>query len=206
MPGRELKLRTNILNATIDENSDFSNKQIKMYQISIKNLTDSWIDIDSVNLGNSPNSINILMGGKISSWIEACNLENKVSNYNMELFLGSVAASGAIVGAVSNSSTTSKVAYSISLGAIAASGVKEIIDSKGKAEFQSTFPDGHLFRHFIIPPNKVIQRWILIENPKEEDLEFIMTSKNKEVGSISFEIKKEAAYVPEPEDLSTPKR
>jgi hypothetical protein len=191
MPGKDLTLNTTSLRATIDENSNFSNQKIKMYQISIKNLTDTWVEIDSANLIDSSNSINVLMGSKLNSWIEACNLEKRVSNYNTALFLGAVAAAGAVVGSTANNNSTSTVASSIALGAIGAAGVKGMIDSKNKVEFQMAFPDGHLFRPFMLPPLKVIQRWLLIENPNEENLQFSMVSKNKDIGTVSFEIKKE---------------
>ncbi|HXH74991.1 MAG TPA: hypothetical protein VNJ08_08500 [Bacteriovoracaceae bacterium] len=54
------------------------------------------------------------------------------------------------------------------MGSITALAVKGFQDSKKKAEFQQAFPDKHIFQKIVIPPGKVIQRWILVQNPEEE--------------------------------------
>lgn len=190
MPGKELNINSKYLGATLSENTAYSSDEIKMYQVSVKNLTNEWIEIDSAIIGKNIVSAKILMGDRISSWIEASTLENRVSDYNTQLFLGALAATGAVVGVTSKSSTTSAVGFSVSLGSIAASGVKDIMESKNKAEFQATFPEGHILRPFVIPPKKVIQRWIIVENPKKEDVLMTLISKSAGVGEVSFYLNK----------------
>ncbi len=196
MPGADLHLNSKLLSATVVENSDFSNEKIKMFQVSINNLSDSWIDIDSVTLNDPSASVEVLVGPKMSSWIEACKLERSVSNYNTSLLLGSLAVAGAVVGGVSNNNTTSTVGYTFALGAITAAGVNDFIGSKNKVEFQRALPESHLLHPFIIPSQKVIQRWIIVENPKSVNLKFTLNSKVKEVGAVSFEIAPPVTFAP----------
>ncbi len=122
-----------------------------MYQLSIKNNTSEWLELEGAKLGASKN-VDVLVGDRITSWVEACLLEKKVSDYNTALVLGAVAVGGAVV----------------ALGSISAMAVKDYQRSKNRADFQKAFPEKHLFQSSIIPPGKVIQRWILVENrPKE---------------------------------------
>jgi len=195
MPGSDLKLNTNLLSATVREDSDYSSDKIKLYQISIQNTSNVWIDIDSVALEDPTSTASILVGAKMNAWLDACKLEKSVSDYNKDLFLGSIAAAGLVVGGVSRNSTTSAVGLSLAAGAITAAGVRELIDSKNKAEFQESLPEGHILRTFYIPSLKVVQRWIIVENPKNVDLKFVLKSKVKEVGNIPFVI---SASRPEP--------
>ncbi len=188
MPGSDLNLNTNLLSATVNEDSTYSSDTIKLYQISLKNTSTVWIDIDSVTLEDPTSSASVLVGGKMNAWIDACKLEKSVSDYNKEIFFGSIAAAGIAVGGLSQNNTTSVVGLSLAAGALTAAGVKELIDSKNKAEFQESLPEGHLLRPFYIPSLKVVQRWVIVENPKNVDLKFVIKSKVKEVGSVSFVI------------------
>lgn len=185
MPGKSVGINNSFISATIKENPDYSNENIKMYQLSIKNSSTEWVSIDSTVLGSAPTA-KVLLGDKISSWIEACALEKKVSDYNTALLLGAAAVAGSAVMATSRNDTTAVIGASVALGAIGVAGAKDLMESKNKAEFQASFPDGHIFRSFLIPPKKVIQRWILIENPNKEKPVMTLISKNKIVGEISF--------------------
>ena len=188
MPGSDLKLESNLLSATYKLNSTFSSDTTKMYQISISNLSNSWIDIDSVTLSDPSASVQILIGSKMNAWIEACRLEKEVSDYNTALLLGSLAITGAVVNGVSSNSSTANIGHTVSMGAITAAGLKAFVDTKNYVEFQSLLPETHLLRSFYIPSQKVIQRWIIVENPKNVNLKFTLNSKVKEVGALSFEI------------------
>lgn len=195
MPGNDLNLNSKLLSATVSEHPDFSNDKIKMYQIAIKNLSNSWIDIDSVLLEDTTGSAVVLVGPKMNSWIEASKLEKTVSDYNTSLLLGSLAIAGAVVGGTSGNDTTSTIGYSFALGALTAAGIKDFVQSKNKVEFLNSFPETHLFHPFVIPSQKVIQRWIIVENPNFVNLKFVLTSKVKEVGPLSFEIAAVKPYV-----------
>lgn len=195
MPGADLQLNSTLLSATVSANSNFSNDTIKMYQVSIKNLSNTWIDVDSVTLDDPTASVEILVGPKLNAWIEANQLEKSVSDYNTSLILGSIAAAGLVVGGTSNNNTTSAVGLSFAVGALTVAGVNDFVDSKNKVEFQKSLPESHLLRPFMIPSTKVMQRWIVIENPKNVGLKFTLNSKVKEVGPVKFEIAPErAAY------------
>jgi hypothetical protein len=171
MPGKEIPTYYPAVQANIDMDDNFSNKNIQLYQISFKNKSNDWVDIDLGVINEDP-KIKVLVGNKINAWIEACVLEKNVSDYNTSLVLGTLAVGGMIVaGSASNSSSsgstnTMNVAAITSLGAMSGLAVMGFQDSKNRVEFQQKLPEKHAFRAFSIPPKKVIQRWILIENPE----------------------------------------
>lgn len=167
MPGKELDTGSSKLSATIERDDTFSDHNIQMYQISLKNNTDQWLEYDGATLSGSAN-ISILVGDRISSWIEACTLEQKVSDYNLNLVLGSLAIGGALVAGASSHQETAQIGAIVSLGSISGVAVRDLQKSKKKAEFQKAFPERHIFQPVTIPPGKVVQRWILVENRNQE--------------------------------------
>ncbi len=187
MPGTDLNLKNSFLKATLKENGDFSNDRIKMYQISIKNYSQDWLTVDSALMSSAPTT-QILIGDKAAAWMEACTIEKKVSDYNFNLAMGALAAAGTVAGASLKNSTASTVSYSVALGAIGATGVKNIMESKDKAEFQNALPEGHLFRSFIIPPMKAVQRWVLLDRVSEETPVITLISKDKKISEVSFQL------------------
>lgn len=130
--------------------------------------------------------VEVLVGERIITWIEACALEKTVSDYNLSLVLGAVAVGGAAVAGASSHSQTSSTGAIVALGSISALAVKDYQKSKNKVEFQKAFPEKHIFQSTIVPPGKVVQRWILIENRSNEN--FTLTF-NEGVG-VTIEGKK----------------
>lgn len=186
MPGKNLSTGNAKITATIAQNSTFSNERIQMYQFSLKNNSDTWVELEGATLLASKN-VSVLVGDRISSWTEACTLEKNVSDYNTALVLGSLAIGGAVVAGSSNHSQTANTGAVIALGSISAMAVRDYQNSKNKIEFQRAFPDKHIFQPVVIPPQKVIQRWILIENPAGES--FKLNLKNKEGDKIELSVR-----------------
>lgn len=168
MPGQDVPTGSTDLSVTIKRDPIFSNEIIQMYQLSIKNTTNDWLEIDGVKMSGAQ-EVDVLVGERISTWIEACLLEKKVSDYNTALVLGAVAVGGAVVAGSSSHQQTATVGAIVSLGSISALAVKDYQRSKNKVDFQRAFPEKHVFQDTIIPPGKVIQRWILVENRKKEN-------------------------------------
>lgn len=164
MPGHDVKSNHKTITATFEENLDFSTERIHMLQFSIMNKTDKWIEFTGANI-NSTEQVEVLVGNKIKSWIEACTLEKEVSDYNLNLLIGTMAVGGAVVAGSSSHTKTSNTGALIALGSITALGVNEIMNSKNKNELTDALPEKHVFQPFSVPPHKVIQRWILIEGP-----------------------------------------
>ncbi len=188
MPGRDIDVKSEQIKIALSENSNFSSKNIKMFQVSVKNTSDDWISIDSAFLSSAPTTT-ILIGEKISSWVEACSLEKRVSDYNMAVLFGSLAVAGAATAGFSDNKGTATTGAVIALGAVGAAAIKDYMNSKNKTEFQAAFPEGHIIRPFMIPPKKVIQRWILVENLNNESPVLTLTSKTKGIEEVSFLLK-----------------
>lgn len=186
MPGQKLSTGNTKITATIAQNSNFSNERIQMYQFSLKNNSDVWVELEGATLLAGKN-VSVLVGDRISSWTEACTLEKNVSDYNTALVLGSLAIGGAVVAGSSNHSQTANTGAVIALGSISAMAVRDYQNSKNKIEFQRAFPDKHIFQPVVIPPQKVIQRWILIENPSGES--FKLNLKNKAGDKIELSVR-----------------
>lgn len=179
MPGFDTNTGSKHVTATVEKNPTFTNSQIQFYQYSIKNQTNNWIEFEGATMSGSP-EVSVLVGDRISSWIEACTLEKNVADYNTAMFLGAVAIGGAAVAGGSNHQQTSSAGAIIALGSITTLGVRDFQNSKNKVEFQRAFPSKHIFQPFSLPPGKVIQRWILVENPKGEAFELKIKAKTGE--------------------------
>lgn len=181
MPGNEVATGTNDIAAVIGRNNDFSNERIQMYQVSLMNNTNEWVEMNGANLGladSSNTQLSVLVGNRLSAWMDACSIERKVTDHNIALAFGSLAIVGAGVAAGSNHSATSKTGAIVALGSIGGLAAMDFQKSKNKAEFQNAFPDNHIFQSFIIPPKKVVQKWILIENPQVETFKLNLKDKN----------------------------
>lgn len=174
MPGHDVETGSSDIGIAIKRDPTFSNELIQMYQLSIKNNTNEWLELEGAKLDASK-EVSVLVGESIESWIEACLLEKKVSDYNMNLVLGSIAVGGAVVAGASGHQQTAATGAIVSLGSIGALAVRDYQRAKNKADFQKAFPEKHLFQNMILPPGKVIQRWILIENRKAEDFKLTFT-------------------------------
>lgn len=177
MPGYDVKSNHKTITATFEENYDFSSERFHLLQFSIMNKTDKWIEVMSANI-NSTDVVDVLVGDKISSWIEACTLEKQVSDYNLNMILGSVALTGAVVAGSSSHQQTSATAAAFALGSVTLMAANEIMNSKNRTEFTDGLPEKHIFRPFMIPPHKVIQRWILIEGPPGAPLDLKLKLKD----------------------------
>lgn len=184
MPGIETNTGSKNISATIEKNEVFSNEMIQMFQYSIKNNTGNWIELEGATLGANTD-VNVLVGERITSWIEACELEKKVSDYNTAMVLGAIAVTGAVVAGSSQHQQTSNTGAVIALGSITAMGVRDFQNSKNKVDFQKAFPKRHIFQPFSLPPFKVIQRWIIVENPTGKPFELKIKSVSGEQVSIS---------------------
>ncbi len=186
MPGYETATGHKHITATVETNPTFTNDQIQMYQFSLKNETDNWIEFDGATIEGSTD-VNFLVGNRISSWVEACTLEQKVSDYNTSMVLGAIAVTGAAISAGSQHQQTSQLGSAFALGSISAIGVREFQNAKSKIEFQNAFPRTHIFQPFSLPPRKVIQRWILIENPNKKEFKLKLKAKSGEEITLQIE-------------------
>lgn len=190
MPGSELSTGSDRVSATIAINSTLSNERIQTHQFSIKNNTNEWLEFDGAKMTGGK-GVEVLVGERISAWTEACTLEKKVSDYNLNLFLGSMAVAGAAVAGGSQHQQTATTGAVIALGSITAMGVRDYQRSKHKAEFQKAFPEKHIFQPFVVPPKKVIQRWIMVENPSRVAFQLDLQNKSGEKISLKIEGKQE---------------
>jgi hypothetical protein len=168
MPGQDVSTGSGDIAVAVKRDPTFSNEIIQMYQLSIKNKTNDWLELDGAKL-TAGKEVEVLVGDHIESWVEACALEKKVTDYNLSLVLGAVAVGGAAVAGASNHQQTSNTGAIVALGSIGALAVRDYQRSKNKVDFQKAFPEKHIFRTSMLPPGKVVQRWILVENRKQED-------------------------------------
>ena len=180
MPGSKISTGSKKVSATITQNYNFSDQRIQMHQVALRNETDHWIELEGATL-DANKSISVLVGDHITSWVEACTLEKNVSDYNTALVLGSIAVAGSAVAVSSSHPQTSGIGAIAALGSIGAMGVRDFQTSKDRVTFQKAFPEKHIFHALVIPPRKVIQRWILVENPAQETFTLRMKGKEEEV-------------------------
>ncbi len=183
MPGHQINTGSQAITATVTEDDVLSDNRIKMLQISLKNETDDWLEFDGALLEEGKN-IEVLVGGRITAWIDARMIEKKVSDYNWSLALSTLTLGGAAVAGASQHQRTAETGAIVSLGAVTGLAVMGFQDTKRRVDFQSAFPERHIFRPFIIPPRKVIQRWILLDNKNDETIVLKGLSQN----GVSFRL------------------
>lgn len=203
MPGEDAISNNQEVVAAVQINHNISEKNIMMYQVSMLNNTNEWLEIESAVL-NAKEKINILVGDKMNAWIEAKTLEKQVSDYNTQLLLGSIAVSGAAVAVGSNHHQTAQLGAIAMGGAITAASVNDYMNSKNRVEFQKLFPRTHLFNAFTIPPKKVIQRWILVEFEKDNERKsftLLLKTKNGKPIEISYRTTEEPSYTKHPTQI-----
>lgn len=180
-PGISVKTENKDFSVSMLIDSAYSNNQIKMIRYSIKNKSKNWAIFEKIDM-NASNNVEVLVGDKMNSWFEACGLKERVSEYNINVALGTVMLAGAAVAASGGAKGNSgQVGTGIALmgGSITASGIKSFIASKKEAEMQKAFPANHIFQPFMVPPGMVVQRWILIENPQAEKFSIVLKQKDK---------------------------
>jgi hypothetical protein len=180
-PGEEHETGTKQLRIYITENPTYSTEKIRLFQFSIKNETDQWIDIDDVKLNNNSKEISLIVGPRLQAWLETSDLEKQVSDYNTSLALGGMMLGG-VAAMGSSSPSTSTTGAMVALGAITAASVIDIQNTLGILELQKLLPQNHVMRPFVVPPKRVLQRWILVENNSKEPISLQVKSKqNKEI-------------------------
>jgi hypothetical protein len=180
-PGDEHETGTQKLKVFVTINPDYSTDKIKLFQFSIKNNSDQWIDIDDIKLNNNSKEISLIVGNRLQSWLETSNLEKQVSDYNTSLVLSGVIFGGVAAMGSSNSKTSTAGAM-VALGSITAVSIMDIQDTLNFIELQKMLPDNHLLRPFTIPPKRVLQRWIVLENHSKEPVSIQLKSKqDKEI-------------------------
>jgi hypothetical protein len=163
MPGRNFEIDSGKVSASIDKDSSISDQNIQMHLLSIKNLTSDWMEFDGALIDGSKN-VQVLMGDRLKAWMEASLLTE--AEIQRTLSTGQM----------------------LNLDSVTALTAKEYQSSKRKNEFQNAFPETHIFRPFLIPPGKVIQRWIVVENRNQE--EFDLRLKNKQGDDFNLKVTK----------------
>ncbi len=183
MPGHYINSGSKAIMATVAEDDVLSDKRIKMLQISLQNETDDWLEFDGALLEEGKN-IEVLVGDRISAWVEARMIEKRVSDYNWSLALSAFTVGGAVVAGASQHQRTAATGAIVGLGSVTGLAVMDYQNTKRRVDFQAAFPDRHIFRPFVIPPRKVIQRWILLDNKNDEPIALKGLSKN----GVSFRL------------------
>jgi hypothetical protein len=84
-PGIEHETGTKNVDVFLTINPDYSTDHIKMFQFSIKNNSDEWIEFDDIKVTNDSKEISVIVGARLHSWFETSNLEKQVSDYNTSL-------------------------------------------------------------------------------------------------------------------------
>jgi hypothetical protein len=199
-PGDKVNTGSEDLYVSLKLDPGYSNNRIQMYQLSVKNNTSDWMEFEGALL-DSDSEIAVLVGNRVPAWFEACDLERKVSEYNTNLLLGSLAVGGAVLASSTQHAPTGRIGAITALGSISAIGVREFQNSKERVDFQQAFPQTHIFRPFVVPPKKVVQRWILVENPKKNP--FALKLANKEGQTFNLQIVSKTR--PQPREQGRPR-
>jgi hypothetical protein len=166
------------LKISAEEDEKLESEYFGVINFSFVNSSQEWIYIKNIKLDFGSdlinNNVRIISGRDILAWKESTILRNKIDEYNMNLFLGSLAVTGAML-STSGNTNIKTAGNTLLLGSLASLTVKEISDSYNKIQYSSIFPTNHLLNgDFIIPPGLFIKKWIVLN-----------TKNHKETGMIT---------------------
>ncbi|MDH4466623.1 MAG: hypothetical protein QE271_01080, partial [Bacteriovoracaceae bacterium] len=168
-PGTKQSSSIQDLNYYVNIVSDLSDENFMMYQVSFENKTREWIVLESPTiLTNTPaelEQLQTITGEKLKAWLEAKTLENSVSSYNTQMSLAAIGVAGGVMMASASDINTASWGAAIYAGSFTALAVNELLQSKRSVEFQNSLPGGHMLNKVLVPPMKVVQKWIMIQYP-----------------------------------------
>jgi hypothetical protein len=191
-PGEQVGTSHKDLNAYSKIVTELSDENIVMYQISLENLSREWIQLESsqviAEIPEKLEDIEILYGEKLKAWIDARTLENNVDQYNTELALASIGLAGGVMAASSNQSSIQNAGMATLASSASLMAINSILEAKTFAEFQKQIPETHLLSKIVIPPLKVVQKWILIQYPYKKPANSRQLSFSKVPLEIKYKI------------------
>ncbi len=166
------------LKISAEEDESFASEYFGVINFSFVNNSQDWITIKNIKLdfGNDTinSNINIISGNDILAWKESTMLRNKIDEHNQNVFLGSLALSGALL-STSNNSDVKTAGNTMLLGSITSLSVKEIAEGADRIQYSTIFPANHLLNsNFTIPPGLFVKKWIVI-NTKNHNQTGIIT-------------------------------
>lgn len=186
------------LKISAEENVQLGSDYFGVINFSFINTSQEWIYIKNIKLdfGDGINeNIRIISGKDIYAWKESTLHRNQIDEYNMKLFLGTVALAGAFM-SESGNKYAGKTGELMLLGAYSSLSVKELNDSQKKINYPAIFPQNHLLSgEIIVPPGLFVKKWIVVNSRnhdkigiiKKFDIEYETKSNDKERIRIRLE-------------------
>lgn len=175
-----------------------SSDEYQAFNVSFRNNSDRWVRLEQINMAfpQIAKDPEILLGEDLSTYLTSVERRNAIDNHNAGLAAGSLYAIGLVGSAVALSNGDRGLALGglgLATGSASYSGIKAVLASRDRAQFQSTLPDNHVLKPFSIPPKMALSRWIIVRMPKhlrseEARVEFNEAGKP----TRTFEIKQSA--------------
>lgn len=161
-----------------EENQKMASRNFGVIEFTFENTTDKWVRINkiSVDFGDEAknSSIFITSGRDIDIWKESIMIRNRIDEYNMNLFLGTLAVLGTAAAVGSNNQSVQNAGAAAALGAFSSLAVRDFLQYRDKIQGTAIFPSGHLFSDgFNVPPGLFVKKWILLNSRNHKDIGFI---------------------------------
>jgi hypothetical protein len=161
------------LKVSVARNSDLTDKYYIFYEYTIENTTPEWKQIQVVDILFDNQKVEVLLGDKLSAWVEGAELKLKASEYNKDMLLGSMIAIGGIT-ALTSQNTSVQQAGAAAVAGGAAGGValevsrahKNAVSGVKGLNGTVNVPQTHVFVPSKIAPESFIKRWIVVRMPE----------------------------------------
>jgi hypothetical protein len=157
---------------SIDRNGDLSDRNYIFYEYTIENKSNSWRQVQVVDVSFEEQQSEILTDDKLKAWIEGAELKLKASRFNQSLLLGSMAAVGGVLALTSRNSdmqSVGLVAMAGSTGAAMGSKLDQASKTATGGQRGSSgsvhVPQSHVFVPTQVAPESYVRRWVVIGAP-----------------------------------------
>jgi hypothetical protein len=156
-------------------NYSMESKYFRAIDFTFENTTGSWLRITDISLDFADEKLNrsitVPIGQDIVDWVNATNLNNRISSYNKDMLLSGLVLVGAIAGMQGNSSSqqSGNLMLSGGVSAMAADSINKGLDAVQNAKL---IPTNHLLSvPFAIPPGLFVKKWVLLHTSVPDDIE-----------------------------------
>ena len=170
----------------------FESNYFGVINFSFVNTSQEWIYIKNIRIDFGDDAkndnIKIISGNDIVTWRDSTMLRNNIDEHNMNLFLGTLAVTGAVL-SVSGNKNVKTAGQAMLLGAEGSLTVKALSDSYDKIQFSTIFPQSHLLNSdFAIPPGLFVRKWVVLNTKNHDktgpitslDIEYLTENNKKE--------------------------
>lgn len=182
---------------SVKDDPGLSTAHYRGFQVSFLNQTDDWLEIEytQVRFPKLAEQPAMLLGEKLSYYMEGTVRRNAIKQHNRDLLLGSLMGAGLATAGLSKQKDLQRFGLVTVSGTLAFQSIDSVLKSAKRAEFQELIPESHVLNRVLLPPRLSLSRWFVVElKEKQEYQQLEIAIKRKGHEEEKFVVR-EPAYV-----------